>query len=582
MPLIKKRTDNLQQKTLGFFDVPESANVAVQRKAKRKKSDAALQKNAKNRREESPVRENTKPSDSLSEQDESSPPEAAARAEKMPEDAVGSRTQRKAADASQTLSESSEGLSEKSKAVVPTLSSRNIALQLQQRSLGVSRMIKPHKIPWSTAPWLKLQCPLSGAPLQRACILEWDPMGVLLAAMTRDDSILRIYDWDTVSAVDAKGRNRRARRKTKPNSDHAGEAYRIDSALHINVYIRGMNVRKLVWNPFDVDQIAILDGNLLYIFDLGKEAARQQQGRGGSAKPMKVDLSLPRNFLMNIMFVAADTMIVSSADRIVCVTLRNSCRRIGGVIAPSQLWSMTWKENTVSSIVSLGSGLVALGSTKGCLSVIHWQKTQKATFAAAPQPMILSSWFSGSSIRHPGSQHMGIHHLGVEQILERSHSFGSVIISWVTTCGWAMSTCIDLKDGQPLKPTKVLQRTTPVRCMNQRNEYIDIGKKTWSLPSKNLCVGSTDQYICWERVPDIVQVLPDHDKFVLSDRPRIVSIAEHPSLNLIDRKTAQTYSVHLGKGAKQVISVAVHMSMEWILVSTVEDGVRFYSCRIKS
>ena len=113
MPLIKKRTDNLQQKTLGFFDVPESANVAVQRKAKRKKSDAALQKNAKNRREESPVRENTKPSDSLSEQDKSSPPEAAARAEKMPEDALGSRTQRKAADASQTLSESSEGLSEK-------------------------------------------------------------------------------------------------------------------------------------------------------------------------------------------------------------------------------------------------------------------------------------------------------------------------------------------------------------------------------------------------------------------------------------------------------------------------------------
>ena len=84
-------------------------------------------------------------------------------------------------------------------------------------------------------------------------------MGVLLAVMTADDSILRIYDWDSVWAADAKGRNHRLRRKTNPDTVYSGGLYRIDTTLHTNVRIMGRNVRKLVWNPYDPDQIAILD-----------------------------------------------------------------------------------------------------------------------------------------------------------------------------------------------------------------------------------------------------------------------------------------------------------------------------------
>lgn len=142
----------------------------------------------------------------------------------------------------------------------PLAPPRNIVHQLDQRRIGQWKgKVTPSRMPWTTASWLKLQCPRSGRPLTGACLLEWDPMGVLLAIMTQQDGILRIYDWDTVSASDAKGRNHRLRRKTNPDQKYTGGSYRIDSTLQINVRIAGQDVRKLVWNPFDPDQIAILD-----------------------------------------------------------------------------------------------------------------------------------------------------------------------------------------------------------------------------------------------------------------------------------------------------------------------------------
>ena len=142
---------------------------------------------------------------------------------------------------------------------------RNIVLQLHERSTQglMSRrkttIAHPPTTSWSNASWLKLACPQSGNPLSEACILEWDPMGILLAVMAPDDSLLRIYDWDTVSVTNAKGRNHRVRRKTNPQQRHTGGSYRIETTLYTNVRLCGRQVRKLAWNPFDPDQIVLLD-----------------------------------------------------------------------------------------------------------------------------------------------------------------------------------------------------------------------------------------------------------------------------------------------------------------------------------
>ena len=84
-------------------------------------------------------------------------------------------------------------------------------------------------------------------------------MAVTSTVMAPDDSLLRIYDWDTVSVTNAKGRNHRVRRKTNPQDNHSGGSYRIETTLCTNVRLCGRMVRKLAWNPFDPDQIALLD-----------------------------------------------------------------------------------------------------------------------------------------------------------------------------------------------------------------------------------------------------------------------------------------------------------------------------------
>lgn len=285
---------------------------------------------------------------------------------------------------------------------------------------------------------------------------------------------------------------------------------------------------------------------------------------------------------MNLHFTAADTMIVSAGDQIACVSLRNCSRRSGGIVVPSQKWSWTWKDNYVSSITRLDADRIVLGSLKGSVAVVDWKTTRRVAFATVAQPSILCSWFSGNGLRHPGVQQMGIHHLRVERESEHGQQpFGDTRVTWVTSCGWAMAATINVQDGKAVKTATVLHTTTPIRCLDHLREFMGMGGKAgWSLPSRELCIASTDKYLCWERVPDVVHIQADYNKFVLNERSREV-LKKDPSLHVLDRGTGQKHKLLLGKGSKNVSAVAVHSSHEWILVATEEDGIRFYCSRRK-
>jgi hypothetical protein len=317
---------------------------------------------------------------------------------------------------------------------------------------------------------------------------------------------------------------------------------------------------------------------MLHLFDLGAEAARQQKRRGGAATPTKVEIPLPRHLSAEILFLAADTMVVTGGDQIACVSLRKSSRRAGGIVVPSLKWKYSWKGNVVSAIVGFGNDRVLLASSRGFLSVLNWKKCQKSTFAVDSRPTILSSWFSGTGLQHPGTNHMEIRCLAVGNTQARE---GDSRITWIASCGWALSAIIDLKDGKPIGKSTVLQETTPVRFMNHHNETIPFGGRGWSVPSKKIQMAGTAEYLCWERVPDIVHVLPDHDKFVLNDRPRQISVLPQPGLHVMDRKTGQSYELSLPKGQQQITAVGMHTSHEWILVATDGEGVRLYCAREK-
>lgn len=331
------------------------------------------------------------------------------------------------------------------------------------------------------------------------------------------------------------------------------------------------------------------------MFDLANEAARQQRARGGSSgtaasAPTKVELPFRRRVTTaDLLFLTMDTLIVAAGDQLACISLRNSSvRRTGGVVVPSNKWVFTWKDNIVSSMARLGSDLVMLGSNCGNLSVIDWKKTQMAAFSTIARPVVLDSWFSANGLRHPGSMHMGIHRLTVEEqpqleLQNSTYLFGDTRISWVASCGWAMSTVIDVTTGKPVGKAQRLHQTAPVRCVNHRNESVNVGGKAgWSLPAQELQSCGTLDFLCWERVPDVVQVLPDHDKFVLNDRPRQVTLArQRQSLHVMNRWTGQMHEVLLPKGQHRISALAMHSGNEWILVATETDGIRFYNARKK-
>lgn len=248
----------LQQTTLGFFDVPDSMDVAVQRRAGTKRKHKASQSSSVSRNKLTINETKSAPRTSAKTKKDVPKTETTKNSPTNESEASSSTEEQNSFQKATTLLHTHEVL--KSGIMVPV---RNIALQLQQRALqGLSCPTKPIStppLPWSTASWLKFQCPRSGNPLTGACILEWDPMGILLAVMTCHDSILRVYDWDTVYSSDVKGRNHRVRRKTNLDADYTGGSFRVDATLSINVGIRGSHYQKLAWNPFNPDQIAILD-----------------------------------------------------------------------------------------------------------------------------------------------------------------------------------------------------------------------------------------------------------------------------------------------------------------------------------
>jgi hypothetical protein len=67
------------------------------------------------------------------------------------------------------------------------------------------------------------------------------------------DNMIRIYDWDMVSAADNKGRNQRSRNKADPKNNPR-ETWSIPPVLTFRV---PQPVASLAWNPQDMDQLAV-------------------------------------------------------------------------------------------------------------------------------------------------------------------------------------------------------------------------------------------------------------------------------------------------------------------------------------
>ena len=124
----------------------------------------------------------------------------------------------------------------------------SILQQIVHRTTCGSRILRaPPNVSWKKPTWIRFEHP----PMARITHLAWDNMGVLLAVAS-EDKWIRIYDWDMVQAADQKGRSQRARNKSNPS--HPRESATIPPILRFRVpYL----VANLVWNPYNLDQLAV-------------------------------------------------------------------------------------------------------------------------------------------------------------------------------------------------------------------------------------------------------------------------------------------------------------------------------------
>jgi hypothetical protein len=100
---------------------------------------------------------------------------------------------------------------------------------------------------WRIPSWISLEQPsmrndgLGGSIDQ----MKWDPMGVLLAVAI--ERTIVIYDWDMLRAADLQGRSDRARKCQDSQ-------FKVPSILRFRL---PHPVKSLVWNPFEMDELAV-------------------------------------------------------------------------------------------------------------------------------------------------------------------------------------------------------------------------------------------------------------------------------------------------------------------------------------
>lgn len=115
-------------------------------------------------------------------------------------------------------------------------------------------------IPWKATPWLYLQNISDASSIRHMC---WDNEGVLFAVLSAQTLI--IYDWDSVTAADRKGRNAHARKKAlKGEIQQMSSCFCVAPTLSIRLpssfsaSSSNLGCLSVHWNPHNPDEIALL------------------------------------------------------------------------------------------------------------------------------------------------------------------------------------------------------------------------------------------------------------------------------------------------------------------------------------
>ena len=477
--------------------------------------------------------------------------------------------------------------------------------------------------------------------------MAWDTMGVLLVVIC--GMTLNVYDWDMVMAADVMGRNEHSRswqwrkkncsRDDDDDDDDGGNGCSGDSSMWklepIVSFKLPHPVASLQWNQFDVDGNEIAVGfrssGEVRIYNLDHVAqwlGRIQQSQSPASSstsstsrtrtpPSKTyrSLSIPRTngSATAVHFINAEHVLVNLRDRVYCWRISSVAedRDIDATdLSHHVYWRFHIPSSIVTSMASLGSNLVVMGTNKGQLCVVDWTQTNKErsfSASAGRRPIVvIQTWTPHTrfaAVQQGSRLRMGILHLAVETTFTSTSAsksvggasnepdkanktrsgerhWGCCRIKWVNESGWLLSTTLE---SPSLRGTCKVHMTSPkIVYKNTDGEILDTASRPmYSLPQQPVGVDggissstSPNPTIGWVSVPGITHVLPHHDKFVLDSQPTTIRSRERSIL--VSTNKIMVHNIPIPSSIRGLPkALAIHPNKEWIVVAD-GDGKKLH------
>jgi hypothetical protein len=327
----------------------------------------------------------------------------------------------------------------------------------------------------------------------------------------------------------------------------------------------------------------------VYLYDINQVCARQEERKGQGTPYLKLAASEGGAVSELIFLQEGQRLVLCQNDLLYCWSIG------AGTSTPLLLWKFRWK--TISSIVPLGRDVLILGSKQGYLAMLNWKKMHRAAFSLEPMPTLLNEWVSYKGLEVPCPYAMGIQHLRLENNSNNMSTdgdhWGHCRLVWGTACGWVLSTTITSATTRTGR-SRIHYSTKPIRCVKIKGEAADEvddnkgpiyqtveeAKRSWSYNGGVVAVDSTKSALCWEKVPEVIKILPrHHDKRVLEHTgPRFIAGSDTKPTLMWMRTFGSScngvvYSVPLSRRKGPATAIAIHPSNEWIIVGTATNGL---------
>ena len=414
------------------------------------------------------------------------------------------------------------------------------------------------------------------------------------------------------------------------------------------------------WNPHHPDQLAVASrcGSVLYCLNISHvEEALASSPSDRIMKPPRHSYwefwpqpsSVPQS-ASSCVFVGKDHIVAAFGASLHC--WRYYPKRDPTSIQPKLKWfykfpiqrKSSLNQASTSSLEAIGKEHLVAGTTRGHLALIQWKRViaTKATSSFSitsavkvPSPTVVCQWLPHTTmdqqqippenVQDPSI--MGVQHLRVDADYlpvpagktntsssvkpkasaetEYEQLCGRFCIQWITKCGWVMEVTLVASpftswEGYKIRrgKSRTVYRTPLVQTKLATGGLVTTGQKLeWSLPTESLASAASGGLLCWQNVPAVTRILPNHDQRVLDDQPSLTrdalesnnfclmlrgstktSLIPPPSDPKVGTPSMHSLALPKRRGRPKLIAVDP-LNQEWAIVATASEQLYIVSLR---